>query len=99
MAIDLSSVTRKQHDGQATIDGTLSNNLITLPGWVHEVHLYLADAAADGSFSLVGTASGRPLPKQTYVKVWAWQGTNPSQGKHIWVASGSGSQTLHYLLF
>ena len=97
--VDLSAVARQQTDGQATIDATLANNMISLPGWVNEVHLYINDATNDGSFSMAGTASGRPLPKQTWVKVWEQQAGNPVQKAFIWVASGSGSQTLHYLLF
>lgn len=97
--IDLSGEDRSQLDGSGSIDGTLANNLITLPGWASEVHLYLDNASA-GTFTLNNpAAAGRPLPAQTWTRVWIQLKDSPTQNPYIWVASATGSVTLHYLVF
>lgn len=95
--INLSSTDPGQTDGAATIDATLANNRMDLPGWVKSVDAYIDDAAG-GSFSRKGTATGLPLPGQTYVRVWERIEGRARQSTSIWFASASGSQTLYYLL-
>ena len=98
-AIDLSGLEQKQADGSASVDATLANNLITLPGWANELHLYLDNATA-GTFTLTNpAAAGRPLPAQTWTRVWVAQKANPDQNPYVWAASGGGSVTLHYLVY
>ena len=96
---DLSGEARTQGDGSWSVDDTLANNMITLPDWASEFHLYLDNATA-GTFTMTNPAvAGRPLPGQTWTRVWIQQGSNPTQNKYIWVASASGSVTMNYLIY
>lgn len=98
-AIDLSGLSQQQADGSGSVDATLGNNMITLPGWANELHLYLDNATA-GTFTMTNpAAAGRPLPGQTWTRVWRAQKANPNQNLYLWVASASGSVTLHYLVY
>jgi len=96
---DLNTLAFEQKDGSITIDATLANNLIKLPGWASEFHIYLASATA-GTFTLTDpSGSGQPFAGETWTRVWRAQGNNPNQNRYVWVASGSGSVTLSYLLY
>lgn len=97
-AVDLTGLEMKQLDGQVSVDGTLSNSMITLPDWASEVHVYLDNATA-GSFTMTDPSAGRPLPPQTWTRVWIAQRNNPNPARHLWVASASGTVTLHYLVY
>lgn len=94
--IDLTAQTA-QGDGQGSVDATLANNRIDLPEWANELNVYLDNAAA-GSFSRSGTASGRPLPGQTWTRVWRRLPGRKQTSLAVWVASASGSVTLHWML-
>lgn len=97
--LDLSAESRRQLDGQATISTTLSANKMVLPGWVTRVDVYL-DHTTAGTFTRTDPASGRPLPPQTWTRVWdAIPGAKEAdQQRFIWFACGSSTQTLHFLV-